>query len=175
LSFLCTYLVLCAGPTVAEPAKPAPAKVELKTINYAQLVEAVKAHRGKVVVVDVWGDFCVPCKKEFPHLVEMQRKYNGEGLVCISVCIATSDDDLKTDEPKALKFLTAQNAVFQNYLLEDGWKVCESKWKIKGVPATFVFDRDGMRARRFTNDDPDNQYDLKDVEKLVTELLRPKK
>ena len=47
--------------------------------------------------------------------------------------------------------------------------------KIKGVPATFVFDRDGLRAKKFTNDDPDNQYDMTDVEKLVIELLRPRK
>ena len=172
---LCAWLVFCNRLSLAEPAKPAPATVQLKTIKYDQLVEAVKAHRGKVVVVDVWGDFCIPCKKEFPHLVEMYKKYSGDGLVCISVCIATSDDDLKKDEPKALKFLTGQNAVFQNFLLEDGWKIMETKWKIKGVPATFVFDRDGLRAKKFTNDDPDNQYDMTDVEKLVIELLRPRK
>ncbi len=39
------------------PAAPAPAAVELKAVKYKDLTEAVKAQRGKVLVVDIWGFF----------------------------------------------------------------------------------------------------------------------
>jgi thiol-disulfide isomerase/thioredoxin len=149
--------------------------VDLKVIRYEQLIDAVRAHRGQVVVVDAWGTFCEPCMEEFPHLVEMQRKYGSEGLVCISVCIPRSDKAPLKDQPAALKFLTAQKAAFPNFLLENGWQVCNDRWDVSGVPVTFVFDREGRRARKFNNDDPKGQYDMADVEKLVVELLRSKK
>jgi thiol-disulfide isomerase/thioredoxin len=157
-------------------AAPTSPGVELKTVKYEQLTDAVKAARGKVVVVDAWGTFCPPCKAEFPHLVEMQEKYGADGLVCISVCIPTSDSNPEKDRPEALKFLTDKKATFQNFLLENGWKICNDKWGIEGVPATFVFDRDGRRVKKFNSGpDPETEYDMKDVEKVVVELLRPKK
>lgn len=36
-------------------AQEAAGKVEFKSVKYSQLVEAVKAHRGKVVLIDVWS------------------------------------------------------------------------------------------------------------------------
>jgi hypothetical protein len=40
----------------ARPPQPAPA-VELTAVKYAGLVEAVRARRGKVVVIDIWGEY----------------------------------------------------------------------------------------------------------------------
>jgi hypothetical protein len=52
------WLVSPVGRT-APTAAPAPREgvVELKVVKYNSLVEAIKAQRGKVVVVDVWGEF----------------------------------------------------------------------------------------------------------------------
>lgn len=36
-------------------AEEAPTKVEVKSVKYDQLVEAVKAHRGKVLLIDIWS------------------------------------------------------------------------------------------------------------------------
>jgi YD repeat-containing protein len=105
----------------------------------------------------------------------MHEKYASDGLVCISVCIPTSDSNPLKDQPEALKFLTDKIAIFQNFLLENGWKVCNDKWDVSGVPVTFVFDREGRRVRKFNNDDPKSSYTMKDVEMLVQELLKSKK
>jgi hypothetical protein len=43
------------GDSAARP--PQEGVVELKVVKYNGLVEAIKAQRGKVVVVDVWGEF----------------------------------------------------------------------------------------------------------------------
>lgn len=48
------WLVLSDGGIHAQEGKAA---VDLKMVKYDQLVEAVKAHRGKVIVVDVWAEY----------------------------------------------------------------------------------------------------------------------
>ena len=118
----------------------------------------MKAQRGKVVLVEVWGDFCVPCKKGFPHLVKLHQDRAKDGLVCISVAV---DDELK---PAILAFLTKQKATFANYWLDERATVWQDQWDIKGPPAVFLFDRQGRRAARFDCNDPNKQYTPADVE-----------
>jgi hypothetical protein len=45
------------SPLLAPADEPSPADVQLKTIKYDALKEAVRAQKGKVVVVDFWGEF----------------------------------------------------------------------------------------------------------------------
>jgi len=142
-------------------------EIKLEIVKHSQLLDALKAQRGKVVVLDVWASWCGPCKKEFPHLVELHQRYAKDGVVCMSVSL---------DEPKqhdtALTFLKSQKATFPNYLLDEG----EAGWDkldLKGIPVVFVYGREGKLARKFTNDDPDNQFTYADVEKFVQDMIGP--
>lgn len=153
----------------ARSKTPAASDIDIKVVKYDPWVEAVKAHQGKVVVVDIWADYCIPCKKEFPHLVELQRKYAKDGLVCMSVSV---DEPDKKDA--CLTFLKARNATFPNFLMDEKPDLWQNKWDINAPPAVLVFSRDGKLARKFDNTDPDKQYTYADVEKFIQELLRPK-
>jgi thiol-disulfide isomerase/thioredoxin len=155
------------GQTPPGPGKDQPAEVRLEVVSYDRLGRAIESHKGKVVVMDVWATWCVPCRREFPHLVELHREHAGDGLVCVSVSV---------DEPSAredaLKFLRSKGATFPNYLLDEKSEVWQERWRLKGVPAVFVYGRDGKLARKFTNDDPDDQFTYGDVRKFVEGLLR---
>ena len=168
LIVLVSSLVYClmAGLRAAPPET---GNVELKVVKYDELEAVVRAQKGHVVVIDVWADFCVPCKKMLPHLLEMQRKYAADGLVVMTVSV----DDPGQREA-ALKFLQKIKATGPNYLMGEKVEFWQKKWKINGPPASFVFDRDGKRAMRFDSDDPDKPYDHEDVEKVVKDLLRAK-
>jgi thiol-disulfide isomerase/thioredoxin len=150
---------------LADPVSP---EVQLKTVDYRQLGEIVKAQRGKVVVVDVWATYCAPCKREFPNLVRMNERYATDGLVCLSV---TVDKDAQHDA--ALAFLQKQKATFSNYRLTDQESVWQKAWKISGPPAVFVFDRNGKRAARFDGEDDNKPVSYEEVESIVRKLLRP--
>jgi thiol-disulfide isomerase/thioredoxin len=119
-------------------------------------------------VVDVWADYCLPCKREFPNLVRLSQRYAAGGLVCISVSV---DDAAKHDA--ALAFLQRQNATFANYRLTDKPDVWQKAWKIAGPPAVFVFDRAGRRAAKFDSEDDKKPLTYEEVEARVRELLRP--
>jgi thiol-disulfide isomerase/thioredoxin len=156
-------------PATADP----PPDVQLRTVSYRELGEVVKAQRGKVVVVDVWADFCLPCKREFPNLVRLHERYAADGLVCVSVSV-----DRPAKHDAALAFLTKQKATFANYRLSDADEVWQKAWKINGPPAVFVFDRDGKRAGKFVPKEGDDSAPFaphEEVEALVRKLLRADK
>lgn len=44
-------------PVYGGSSPAAPPAVRLQTVKYAELIQAVKSHRGKVVVVDVWAEW----------------------------------------------------------------------------------------------------------------------
>jgi thiol-disulfide isomerase/thioredoxin len=171
-----------SGPTIPSEEKPsgeevktsserpAETKISLQTIKYEQLTAAIRALRGKVVVVDIWASWCGPCKEEFPHLVELHEKYAKDGFVAISVSI-----DQPEQTAAALKFLKKVKATFTNYRLDEEFAVWQEKWDISAVPAVFVFDRNGKRAGKFTKDDPANQFTYpKNVLPLVARLIAAK-
>ena len=110
------------------------------------------------MAVDIWGEFCVPCREAFPHIVELHDKYAARGLACMSVSV-----DQAANTALALKFLVRE-AVFANVLLDEPPKTWQSLFDIHGPPAVLVFDRDGKLAGRFDHNDVDKSYTHEDVE-----------
>ncbi|GAC1465414.1 MAG: hypothetical protein NVSMB9_05000 [Isosphaeraceae bacterium] len=161
------------SPLAAAP--PSSEKVTLEPLTYegfrSRLAEA-KDKSHKFTIVDVWSTTCGPCKTNFPHLVEMHRKYGTRGLQVVSLSL----DD--TSDPKAvraaLQFLKDKNAEFLNVLLDEEFGVGFEKLDINTIPAVFLYAPDGKLIKRFTMDDPKNQFTYDDVEKFVTSLLQGK-
>lgn len=143
--------------------------VALKVVEHPQFLEALKEHKGKVVLVDFWGTFCIPCKEKFPKVVKLFNDHRDEGLVCVSASI----DEAK-DEKAALDFLQKKNAVFPNYLIDELPEVYQNHWNFRGVPAYYVIGRDGeiLKNGRFADLE---QIHFEDIEKVVLAELRAKK
>jgi thiol-disulfide isomerase/thioredoxin len=163
LALLSGFVLLSSGQ---EPKAQDRAEISLTVVKMAQLTTALEDQKGKIVVADIWGTFCVPCKKEFPHLVELHRKYAWDGVVCVSVSLDSTEE-----KEAALKFLKEKGAAFPNYLLDEDTAVWQNRWKLKGPPAVRVYGKDGKLARQFDYDDPNSQFEFKDVEQLVQKLL----
>src|ERR1044072_84704 len=51
------------------------AAVEIQLLDLDGIQQLVAQKRGRVVVMDGWSTSCPPCMKEFPRLVELQKKY----------------------------------------------------------------------------------------------------
>src|SRR4051794_24146029 len=151
---------------IGAPARPQEKKVEVAVVNYDGLKDAVLKQRGKVVVVDFWADFCIPCKKNMPHLVDLFQKNVDKGLAVITVSI----DPIKEDpavKGKLEKFLMSKNATFtSNLLLDEPVEQWQKVLRFESVPTVYVFDRRGKWVQ-FT----DENYDPERIDRLVAELL----
>ncbi len=97
----------------------------------------LKELRGKVVLLDFWGTFCEPCKKSFPKLEELRRKYAATGLHVIG--ISEDEDD---DKDKIPGFADTYGAKFS--LAWDGDKAIAKRYKPETMPSSFVIDRAGI-------------------------------
>lgn len=53
------------------------------------------ALKGKVVLLDFWGVWCSPCRKEMPALVELQRTYAERGLVVVTIHTPEKADQVR--------------------------------------------------------------------------------
>jgi thiol-disulfide isomerase/thioredoxin len=146
--------------------------VKLETLNFdafkARLAQA-GSKNFKYTLVDAWSTTCGPCKENFPHLVDMNRKYAGKGLQVVSLSLDDISDAKAVEEAKA--FLRSKKATFLNVLLDEEFGVGFEKLDINSIPAVFVFGPNGKLVKRFTLDDPNNQFTYDEVEKAVTALL----
>jgi cytochrome c biogenesis protein CcmG, thiol:disulfide interchange protein DsbE len=94
--------------------------------------------KGKVVVVNFWASWCKPCEQEASYLNEAWKQYGSGGQV-----IFLGIDHMDT-EPDAKRFLQAYNVSYPNG--PDLRSLISNKFRLLGVPETYVFDRQGSLA-----------------------------
>ncbi len=90
--------------------------------------------RGKVVVVNFWASWCVPCRGEAPVLESTWRKYKDRGVVFVGV------DYVDTDK-EALAFIKEFDITYPNG--PDIGTETSHKYRIQGVPETYFVGKDG--------------------------------
>ena len=94
----------------------------------------LSAYQGKVVMLDFWASWCIPCKKSFPWLNEMQAAKESQGLVIIGI-------NVDEDSADAESFLQKYEAKFKLEFDPEGQYA--SFYDIPGMPTSLIFDRDG--------------------------------
>ena len=92
--FLAAGLVLAGFPGgSAADDRASTGTTKLESLKWSQFKERLASSKpAKFTLVDVWATTCGPCKENFPHLVEMHRKYSGKGLAVISLTLDDPTD-----------------------------------------------------------------------------------
>ena len=163
-------IALGSGALITRGAEESTAPVKLEALRWPQFLERIAANKkAKFTIVDAWATTCGPCKQNFPHLVEMDRKYRDKGLAVISLSLDDNSD--KKALADAEKFLQEKKARFTNILLDEDFGVGFEKLNIGAIPAVFLYGPDGKEIARFTMDDPNNQFTYDDVEKAINAIL----
>jgi thiol-disulfide isomerase/thioredoxin len=169
VSLMVVGLVAMLSAAVPAPT-PAEGEVTLVSVKYDVFLAKIAANKkAKLTVVDAWASWCGPCKENFPHLVEMHKKYADKGLVAISVSLDDVEKPKKLAEAK--DFLTSKKATFQNFVLNETMDDAFEKLNILAIPAVFLYGPDGKELKRFTLDDPNKQFTYEQVEKEIQQIL----
>lgn len=122
--------------TASANAQPAPdvqfAKLEGGNLRLSEL-------RGRVVVLNFWATWCIPCRSEIPALSAMGKSLSGEGLTVVGV---SYDDtaEMVQEFQKDLK---------QDYLVVLGGKDVGSQLPASPLPTTYIIDRQGLIREKF--------------------------
>ena len=142
--------------------------VDLKVVKYEALANAIEQNRGKVIIVDFWSDTCLPCKRAMPHLVELYKKHEKDGLIAMTVAVDKAWDQYSPAvHDNLLKFLQKQGATFPNFVLDAPKKVLEDRLRIMAVPSVYVFNRAGKWTHFAEGAEPEKLDAL--VKKLLAE------
>jgi thiol-disulfide isomerase/thioredoxin len=97
------------------------------------------AHQGKVVIVDFWASWCVPCRRSFPWLNAMHDKYGRDGLVIIGV-------NLDQERAAADEFLAEYPPRFS--IVYDKTKELAKEYGVVAMPSSYLIGRDGVIRKR---------------------------
>jgi thiol:disulfide interchange protein DsbD len=139
-----------AGETVA-----AVAGLPFKTLDGAAFDSSAVA--GKVLVVNFWATWCVPCRKEIPSFNRMNKELAPQGVAVIGV-------SLDEDGAEAVKPFLARNPM--DYLVALVSDAAKDKYQIGPLPTTIVLDRTGKIVQKF-----EGFTDPGDIQKAVKQAL----
>ena len=91
-------------------------------------------YRGKVVYLDFWASWCVPCRRSFPWMNDMHDKYGEKDLVVVAV-------NLDNDPHSAQEFLTEFPPRFKIHY--DSNKSLAREFDVVAMPSSYLLDREG--------------------------------
>jgi thiol-disulfide isomerase/thioredoxin len=94
----------------------------------------LSAYKGKVVLVDFWASWCLPCKESFPWLNKIKNKTEFKDLVIIGINVDENIQDAK-------RFLEQQPAEFS--IIYDSSGSHAEYYNVLGMPTTLIFDKQG--------------------------------
>jgi thiol-disulfide isomerase/thioredoxin len=120
----------------------------------------LSAYRGRVVLLNFWATWCVPCQTEMPRFVEWQKRYEPEGLQIIGVSM---DDDAEQ-----VMALVRKRPLNYPVIMGDS-ELGMQYGGVLGLPVTFLIDRQGRIAARFKGG-----TNLAAMKREVERLLRDK-
>ena len=142
------------------------AQGKLTPVDQASFPKVIAGHKGKVVLVNFWATWCVPCRKEMPQLVQLSHKLAARGfdLVMISA-------DEAEQQGAAAKLLQDNRVEGATYLLKTAdndkfYAAVDAKWSSGELPALFLYDRIGKKVRSFFG-----ETSIADLEAAITKLL----
>ncbi|MBI1902711.1 MAG: redoxin domain-containing protein [Planctomycetia bacterium] len=184
IAFLCAVLPLMCLASCSDsspPAGPSPAAVQearellakgetfpftfdLKDVDGKPVKLA--DYEGKVVIVDFWATWCGYCIKEFPHFVELRKKYQERGFEIVGIdCL---EDGSEAAVRKLVKEFVAEHGLPYPCVFADQ-ATLDQVPDFRSLPTTLFIDRTGKVRAKIVG-----YHELENLEAIVLELLGEK-
>ncbi len=110
-----------------------------QTLDGAQI--AVSDFRGKVVLINFWGTWCVPCLKEIPELVRLSHQFKKRGLEVVGIAV-------NSGRPKDIREFMAEHKMDYTILI-GSLDIAKDRFHVVGFPTSMLVDRNGIIRKRY--------------------------
>ena len=156
----------CANTFMTDPAAFVPPVLPRETPNFSVVDLQGKAIsneslQGKVVLLDFWATWCVPCRKSIPALQALHEKYAERGFSVVGISI---DEGGASKVKKFVQSKRVRYPIAIDSAKSPAWDV----FRVKAVPAAFLIDRDGRIVAQWNGAPADER----ELEERLKELLR---
>ncbi len=98
---------------------------------------SLESLRGRVVVLDFWATWCMPCVQSMPQIQKLADKYADQPVTVIGL-----NQDERGKDKKIREFLADKKITFRQFLDPAG--KLGRKFKVAAIPCTFVLDKQGV-------------------------------
>jgi peroxiredoxin len=105
---------------------------EGQTVSLARL-------RGRVVLLNFWATWCLPCKEEMPAFEQLHRDLAAQGLTVLGINVR--------EEASEIREYAKQLSLTFPLVLDPNGKI-QTLYGVIGLPTTFLIGRDGMAVAR---------------------------
>jgi thiol-disulfide isomerase/thioredoxin len=118
--------------------------------------------RGKLVLLNLWATWCVPCRKEMPALDRLQAEMGSDRFEVVAVSVD------RTGVQGARKFLDETKAGRLTLYVDPSARLASTLRAI-GLPATLLIDAEGREVGRLLGP---AEWDSDDAKKLIRAMLK---
>lgn len=130
--------------------------------NLAGGKTGLEDYKGKIVLLNFWATWCMPCRAEMPGMETIWQKYKDQGLVIAAVSV---DEGSRGRIETFSKLFDLSLPI----LLDPESKVSDL-YKVSNMPTSFLIDRDGKIISRIVGtDDWTSPEAIQLVEKLLSQ------
>jgi len=122
----------------------------------------IAAFKGKVVLIDFWGSWCVPCRMSHPALKKLYDKYKSKGFEIIGISneLANSTRDQKKQDIAWRKAIKEDGLMWPQILYDPAIFDLVKEFDINGYPTKFLIDQDGKFVMRILGNSDKLHADL---------------
>jgi len=117
--------------------------------NLDDVVKLKESKKGKVLLVNFWATWCIPCVKEFPDLVRLYNEYKDRDFELVLISVDVPEDA----ERKVKPFLAKNGVEFISYYnnlqnVEELLDYIDKEWE-GAIPASYIYNKEGILTSRF--------------------------
>lgn len=124
----------------------------------------LKSLKGNVILLNFWGTWCAPCRREIPDFVKLYDNYQSDGLEIVGVTLnsGTPDNIANFMQQYGMNY-TILTDIKGNETQKVTQVYSEVTGKpISGIPTTFLIDRNGYIVKRYLGPRTENVF-YKDI------------